>query len=565
MSPYNEKQLAVRNASQQALYNYHQSQRQLGDAVELGHHLSELSKRRKTSPLKGMQKYLTKPGTLMLAGGLPDPSYFPFASIGGEAMAADAYAVQSQTMPKKQGWLDWLLGKGNDKTSTITIPRYPAAKGEMSLADSLQYGPATGVALLQTFIHDFAERVYRPAYKNWTVLIHVGNTDGWSRAVQTLCNPGEFILTEEWTYPSAVANSAPYDVLPVPVGMDSEGMSAVKLEEVLANWNEEERGAKRPHVMYTVPIGQNPCGMTMGVERKKEIYEICVKYDVIIVEDDPYYFLQEGSYVHKSSRTTPTTSDDSETFINSLAPSYVSIDYQGRVIRLDTFSKTIAPGSRMGFFTCNPLFAERLERQGETSVQRPCGFGQALIGQLLTKQWGLDSYIRWLHGLQAQYTARRDTLVDALLDSFEFSLAYADGAGYLNGLPVYSCFPKGGLGLQRREKQVGRVLSFAAPTSGMFVWVTVHFDALPPVPTPDDPEAPHDHETRLWVRLAESGLVVAPGGWFAATPEVREADPNEGHYRIAFSMGPLDELKKGMKIFGKEVHAYFEESLRRGA
>lgn len=69
MSPYNEKQLAVRNASQQALYNYHQGQRQLGDAVELGHHLSELSKRRKTSPLKGMQKYLTKPGTLMLAGG----------------------------------------------------------------------------------------------------------------------------------------------------------------------------------------------------------------------------------------------------------------------------------------------------------------------------------------------------------------------------------------------------------------------------------------------------------------------------------------------------------------
>lgn len=258
--------------------------------------------------------------------------------------------------------------------------------------------------------------------------------------------------------------------------------------------------------------------------------------DVIIVEDDPYYFLQEGSYVHKSSRTTSSASDkhsDSETFINSLAPSYVSIDYQGRVIRLDTFSKTIAPGSRMGFFTCNPLFAERLERQGETSVQRPCGFGQvcflhpfpcppnptllfhlpafppfpfqssptnvyslalhlscsrstclanprrsaqALIGQLLTKQWGLDSYIRWLHGLQAQYTARRDTLVDSLLDGFEFSLAYADGAGYLNGLPVYSCFPKGGLlkgarGGMEKQRAMGRVLSFAAPTSGMFVWV----------------------------------------------------------------------------------------------
>jgi hypothetical protein len=75
-----------------------------------------------------------------------------------------------------------------------------------------------------------------------------------------------------------------------------------------------------------------------------------------------------------------------------------SFDYQGRVVRLDTFSKvrhgfymsilpsgwtsiwqTIAPGSRLGWFTCNPLFAERLERQGETSFQAPCGFGQVFV------------------------------------------------------------------------------------------------------------------------------------------------------------------------------------------
>jgi len=77
---------------------------------------------------------------------------------------------------------------------------------------------------------------------------------------------------------------------------------------------------------------------------------------------------------------------------------WCSFDYQGRVIRLDTFSKvtgricvltfgwlertfyqTIAPGSRLGFFTCNGVFAERLERQGETSTQAPCGFGQVSI------------------------------------------------------------------------------------------------------------------------------------------------------------------------------------------
>lgn len=67
---------------------------------------------------------------------------------------------------------------------------------------------------------------------------------------------------------------------------------------------------------------------------------------------------------------------DDRTFIDSLAPSFLKFDYQGRVVRLDSFSKTIAPGSRLGWFTCNPVFAERFERQAETSTQNPCGFGQ---------------------------------------------------------------------------------------------------------------------------------------------------------------------------------------------
>lgn len=73
------------------------------------------------------------------------------------------------------------------------------------------------------------------------------------------------------------------------------------------------------------------------------------------------------------------------------------VDTQGRVIRLDTFSKTIAPGSRLGWFTCNPMFAERLERQGETSTQSPCGVGQSLITKLLLN-WKYEGFIRWLRG-----------------------------------------------------------------------------------------------------------------------------------------------------------------------
>lgn len=98
----------------------------------------------------------------------------------------------------------------------------------------------------------------------------------------------------------------------------------------------------------------------MGGERKKAIYDICVEYggsiyerlqrhitdtyaDVIIVEDDPYYFLQEGDYKPKSERSAVSVKHNADKFLSSLAPSFLKFDYQGRVIRLDTFSK-------VGFF-----------------------------------------------------------------------------------------------------------------------------------------------------------------------------------------------------------------------
>lgn len=120
--------------------------------------------------------------------------------------------------------------------------------------------------------------------------------------------------------------------------------------------------------------------------------------DIIICEDDPYYFLQIGEYVPKASRDDTVASDteDNAQYLAHLSPSYLrsapvsvlsrlhtltlssqySIDVQGRVIRMDTFSKTVAPGVRLGWFTCNPMFAERFERIGEVSSQSPCGVGQ---------------------------------------------------------------------------------------------------------------------------------------------------------------------------------------------
>ncbi|KAI9000704.1 PLP-dependent transferase [Trametes punicea] len=532
-----------------------QSSEKRQKAIDLSHHLSDVARARATSPLKELARYFGRPGIITLAGGTPSPHYFPFAAISGDALVPESFSVSNAQSESSLSWLWKLFGSSRkEKTSTISIPKFPERPEDVNLATALQYGTATGLPQLQKFINNFVEKIYQPGYADWTTLVQTGNTDGWSRAILTLCNPGEAFITEDWTYPSALASSEPYGIHPVGVPMDHEGMRSDELRKLLVEWDEAARGCKRPHVMYTVPVGQNPTGVTMGVSRKKEIYDICVEYDIIIVEDDPYYFLQMGPYIPKSERTSEGIPSDSEKWIASLTSTYVKLDYQGRVIRLDTFSKTIAPGSRLGFFTCNPRFAERLERAGETTTQAPCGFGQSLITQLLTT-WQYDGYVRWLHGLAVQYKARRDFLIDGLADEFKLKISLGT-SGSWKGCVVYTAFAKPQHGGEMTEKfrplDDRPYFSLVPPTAGMFVWLKVHFENVRGFKEGDEDTL----EIKLWTNLAEAGVLVGPGRYFVA--EEDEVGPSEGHLRISFSFASDQDMKKAVKILGEVVRDFFE-------
>ncbi|EGN93075.1 hypothetical protein SERLA73DRAFT_172428 [Serpula lacrymans var. lacrymans S7.3] len=536
-------------------------------AVDLSHHLSVVSRARKTSPLKGLQKYFVKPGMLSLAGGLPSPAYFPFSSISADVLVTESFAVVPDEQSSTFSWFWKLFGSGpstKEKTTTVTIPKYPTNPGDINLAAALQYGAAVAQTPLQEFIKNFVTQVYQPAYDDFSVLIHTGNTDGWNRIVATLCNPGEGVLTEEWTYPSAMSAMAPYGINPVPIAMDSQGMRADSLNTLLSEWDEEARHMKRPHVMYIVPVGQNPKGTTMGVARKKEIYEICVKYDIIIAEDDPYYFLQMGLFVPKGERSmsaiasTSTQKDEVQEYIASLEPSFLRYDYEGRVIRLDTFSKTIAPGSRLGWFTCNPLFAERLERQGETSTQAPCGFGQSLITRALL-HWKYEGYIRWLRGLGAEYEIRRNFFIDCLAE--EFLLQKGVGtSGVWRGCNVYRASAKNKKQLMQEKYAVERdtMFSFIPPTAGMFVWMKLHLENHPSFAQEDGETL----EMKLWTQVAEAGVLFGPGWMFAPDAfSTSVMEENEvGHFRISFSNSEFADLKKAVTIFGRVIREFFAKA-----
>jgi len=536
-------------------------------AIDLSHHLSELSKARPVSPLKGLARYLGKPGLVMLAGGMPSPEYFPFHELSAEVLVPNSFPIEAPALtsaPAETSWF-WRLFGGNAQkevqTTHISVAKYPADRLTVNLATALQYGTAQGLPALQAVWREFVGKVYKPAYDDWTVLADTGNTDGWSRCAVTLMNRGDGFLTEEWTYPSALAAARPFGIRSVPVAMDGNGMRPDALRKVLSEWNVEERGGmKRPHVMYTVPVGQNPSGANMPASRKKEIYDICVEYDVIICEDDPYYFQQVGEYIPKDRRSAPAASEsveDPARYIETLVPSYLQFDYQGRVIRMDTFSKTMAPGSRLGWFTTSPILAERLERQGETTTQSPCGFGQSLITQLLLS-WKYDGYVRWLQGISGQYKMRRDLFIDALADEFDLQITPRLAVGVWEGCDVLVASEKIQGGEMSEKKVFGRkqFFSFVPPAAGMFVWLKLHFDGHRDLVAGKETE--ESLEMKLWEEIAEAGVLFSPGWFFSADHEHDDTNARgEGHFRIAFSSASADDMKKAARTFRRVLDRFF--------
>jgi aromatic amino acid aminotransferase I len=185
-------------------------------ALDHSHHLSELAVRRGVSPLKGLFKYVGKPGMLILAGGgsrprlkwivldVPreyqayrlrttslSPRYRPRPSPLCVVLfiwcirtpfdiVQDSFGTStSKASSESTSWFWKLLGFGSSKerTTEITIPKYPTELGQVNLATSLQYGAATGIVQLQSFFNDFTGKVFQPAYDDWTTKVHTGNTD----------------------------------------------------------------------------------------------------------------------------------------------------------------------------------------------------------------------------------------------------------------------------------------------------------------------------------------------------------------------------------------------------
>ncbi|KAJ8103151.1 pyridoxal phosphate-dependent transferase [Lipomyces tetrasporus] len=476
-------------------------------ALDLSHHLSIESKIRQKSLLKVSSSYLARdPELLSLAAGLPSPSLFPIEKITASVPIAKHESARNGL------WKDDGLLPGTRRDLHKEKDSSLKGHSEYDLSGALQYEQGTGSKQLLKFLKRHTEIVHNPPYRDWDCIMTGGNTHAMETVFRMLINPGDYIVLEEFAFPETVEGLKPLRARMVGIDMDAEGMRSDSLEQLLETWDEAARGGKRPGVLYTVPTGQNPTGATMSVQRRSEIYNICVKYDLVIIEDDPYYFLQMSDYIPGADPGVVQVPKTNDEFLTTLLPSMLSMDTQGRVLRLDSFSKVAAPGLRCGWITGSDGFVERVLRHNEVGLQFPSGVSMAVLHSMLTEAWGQDGYLDWLVNLRAEYTSRRNAIVSAM-DKF---------------LPREVC-------------------DWVIPSAGMFVWIRVDYTKHP-----HKDNGIEAVERELFEAGIENKVLILPGTWFKVNPEARDV-----FFRATFASVSAKDMAVAIKRFGEVLRKGF--------
>ncbi|MCU0500614.1 MAG: PLP-dependent aminotransferase family protein [Anaerolineae bacterium] len=322
------------------------------------------------SVIRELLKYTQQPDLISFAGGLPAPELFPIA----EAQAAACR----------------VLSEGG--------------------IDALQYGPTEGFVPLRQFIVDRMAR-YGIRAKAENVVITNGSQQALDLIGKLLLNPGDRILVEEPTYLGALQAWNAYQAEYISVPSDDDGLRTELLEAALR---------VGPKFMYVLPNFQNPGGTTLPLERRLEVVRLSNKYGIPVVEDDPY-----GALRFEGEHLPPLVALDSDfqTNAGSNGRGYM----EGNVIYLGTFSKTLAPGLRLGWVVAPVEIIDQLVMAKQGVDLHTATFNQMLAWELV-KDGFMDEHVRVIRRV---YGERRDVMLAALERHFPEGCSWTHPEGGL--------------------------------------------------------------------------------------------------------------------------------------
>ncbi|MBB1062724.1 PLP-dependent aminotransferase family protein [Limosilactobacillus sp. WF-MA3-C] len=262
---------------------------------------------------------------------------------------------------------------------------------------ALQYGAAKGVTELRELILKRVKEKENVEASLENVMVTTGSEQAIDLVGKAFVNPGDTVLVEEPTYLCALDVFRSYGANFVSVPMDEDGMKMDALEEALKQHPETA-------LIYTVPNFQNPTGRTMPADRRKKFAELAAKYDVPVLEDNPYGDIR---------------------FAGQHVPSVKSFDRAGKVFYMSTFSKILAPGFRLGWLVADPKVIEKLTVLKQSADLHTDNLVQYVVTEFF-KENDVDAHVKEISNL---YGKRKQLMIEGIKKYFPKNVKYTDPEG----------------------------------------------------------------------------------------------------------------------------------------
>lgn len=274
-------------------------------------------------------------------------------------------------------------------------------------SDVLQYTSSNGLPGLRAIVAHRLTRDGMSCTEN-DILIIQGAQQGLDISAKLVVNPGDTIVTENPTFLGALIAFAPTQPNYAPVRTDEFGMDTDQLAEVLAT---------NPNVVmiYTIPEFQNPTGVTMNLERRKHLIELANKYNLLVVEDSAYRELR---------------------YVGEQLPTIKSLDTEGRVIHLGSFSKILAPSMRLGWALASPEILDKLSLLKLASDTQNSTLNMNATLEYLRRH-SIDEHIA---KIRPNYLRKLNLMLSTMRETFPNEVSFTEPEG---GLFTWLTFPVG--------------------------------------------------------------------------------------------------------------------------
>lgn len=339
----------------------------------------------KASEIRELLKLTEQPGIISFGGGFPAPELFPVNEM----------IEISKKVMEKNG------------------------------AQALQYGPTEGYRPLREAIAKRMKKVQVDAVVE-DILVTSGSQQGLDFAAKVFIDPGDYIIIEKPSYLGAINAFRAYEPNFIDIELEDDGMNMEQLEKAL-------KENKKVKFIYVIPDFQNPSGKTWSIEKRKKLVELANKYDIAVVEDNPYGELR---------------------YEGELFPAIKHFDTEGRVIFLGTFSKIFCPGLRLGWIDAHPEVLRKFVLLKQGADLQSSTISQIEVATFLN-EYDIDAHIE---KIKVVYKRRRDLMVGIMKEKFPKEVKYTIPEG---GLFTWVTLPEHintrDLAVKALEKQVAFV------------------------------------------------------------------------------------------------------------